>query len=214
MKDHSREILLVNSNLMKPPVSPVAVDFLASSLRANGFSVRFLDLAFENDIDSALKQALARSPLFVGISIRNIDDSFFATRDFCLARVRPIVQKVKELTDAPVVLGGVGYSIFPIATLEYCGGNYGIHGDGEGAIVQLASALSKGEAPLETPGLVSRLNGSYVRNIPAPVDLSSLDLTDRSTVDNLRYLREGGMVGFETKRGCASSCSYCADPLS
>jgi radical SAM superfamily enzyme YgiQ (UPF0313 family) len=30
-------------------------------------------------------------------------------------------------------------------------------------------------------------------------------------VDNLRYFRQGGQAGFETKRGCPSQCIYCAD---
>ena len=35
----------------------------------------------------------------------------------------------------------------------------------------------------------------------------------RQAIDNLRYLREGGMVGFESKRGCNQGCTYCADPI-
>ncbi|UCD56073.1 MAG: radical SAM protein [Candidatus Hydrogenedentota bacterium] len=213
MKNHSTEILLINSNLMKPPVSPVAIDFLASALRTEGYAVRFLDLAFENDIDSAVEREIERDFLFIGITVRNIDDSFFATRDFCLAKVRPIVQKIKSLTDAPVVLGGVGYSIFPIPALEYCAADFGIRGDGEVAIVRLADAFAKNGFPSHIPGLLCK--GERVREDyePVPVDLSAIDLSDRSTVDNLRYFNEGGMVGFETKRGCDASCSYCADPL-
>ncbi len=32
-------------------------------------------------------------------------------------------------------------------------------------------------------------------------------------MNHVRYLREGAMVGFESKRGCDQKCSYCADPL-
>ena len=205
------EVVLINPNLMKPPVTPVAIDFLSSTLGAAGFSVRFLDLAFESDVDLALERNIDGHPLFVGISVRNIDDSFFATRDFCLSRIRPIIQKIRTLTDAPIVLGGVGYSIFPTSALGYCGGDYGIQGDGEIAIVRLAESLYGNGSLSDVPGLVSRNNGEYNINKNAPADLSKLELGDRSTVDNLRYLREGGMVGFETKRGCASSCTYCAD---
>lgn len=213
MKNRPAEILLINSNLMKPPVTPVAIDFLACALRAEGYAARFLDLAFENDALSAIEREIDRDFLFVGVTVRNIDDSFFATRDFCLARVRPIVEKIKGLTDAPVVLGGVGYSIFPRVALEYCGADFGIQGDGERAIVQLADAFARNNTPFHIPGLVSRREGGQSKSKPAPVDLSAIDLGDRDTVDNLRYFKEGGMVGFETKRGCGASCSYCADPL-
>ena len=36
---------------------------------------------------------------------------------------------------------------------------------------------------------------------------------ERSFIDNRRYFREGGQAGFETKRGCAMGCIYCADPV-
>jgi radical SAM superfamily enzyme YgiQ (UPF0313 family) len=196
---------------MKPPVTPVAIDFLSSSLKAAGFSVRFLDLTFEEDIHRALEREIDGHPLFVGISVRNIDDSFFATRDFCLSEIRPIVQKIRTLTHSPIVLGGVGYSLFPIAALEYCGADYGIQGDGETAIVRLAETLGRNSDLSKVPGLVSKNNGEYNINVGAPADLTRSELGDRNTVDNLRYLREGGMVGFETKRGCTSSCTYCAD---
>ncbi len=212
MSQHSIEILLINPNFMKPPVTPVAIDFLAAALRAGGYNVTFLDLAFEDDINAALEHELWRDFLFVGLSIRNIDDSFFGRRDFCLARLTPVIQKIRSLTLSPVVVGGVGYSIFPMTALEYCGADYGIQGDGEVAIVRLADALSRGSISLQIPGLIWKQEDTYRSNPPVHVDLSAIDLSDRGTVDNLRYFNEGGMVGFETKRGCNASCSYCADP--
>ncbi|MBI5116313.1 radical SAM protein [Candidatus Poribacteria bacterium] len=213
MEAHPQEILLINPNLMKPPVTPVAIDFLASALKRGGYTVRFLDLAFENNIDLALRRELKRDLLFVGVTIRNVDDSFFATRDFCLMNTKRIILGILNYTHAPIVLGGVGYSIFPAAALEYCGADYGIRGDGEEAIVRLADALAKNEDPTQIPGLVWKRGRKWQVNDPAPVDLSMIDLSDRSTVDNRWYFKQGGMVGFETKRGCNASCSYCADPL-
>lgn len=213
MNKRSRDVLLINVNRMKPPVSPVAIDFLASVLRAEGYSVTFLDLVFEADIDSALENVFDRDFLFVGLTIRNIDDSFFASQDFSLARVRPIIKKIRSLTSSPVILGGVGYSIFPVAALDYCAADMGIQGDGETAIIRLADALFDKGSFSEVPGLVFKSNGQYINNTPASSDLSAIDLSDRSTVDNLRYFNEGGMVGFESKRGCAASCSYCADVI-
>ena len=211
MKIFAGEILLINPNQMKPPVTPVAIDFLASMLRSGGYAVEFLDLAFENDVDSALEQKIDDRFMFIGISLRNIDDSFFATRDFCLARIRPIVKKIRRLTAAPIIIGGVGYSIFPVAALEYSGADYGIYGDGELSIIQFADAMAGKSSLANIPGLVAKSNGRCFRNQSHAVDLSALELSDRSTVDNVRYFREGGMVGFETKRGCNASCSYCAD---
>ncbi|GAB4338847.1 MAG: hypothetical protein Kow0099_13260 [Candidatus Abyssubacteria bacterium] len=88
MNHKAAPILLINPNLMKPPVTPVAIDFLGSALRHAGHEVHFLDLAFEADIDSAITRALENQFLFVGLSVRNTDDSFFATRDGESAAVR------------------------------------------------------------------------------------------------------------------------------
>jgi radical SAM superfamily enzyme YgiQ (UPF0313 family) len=43
--------------------------------------------------------------------------------------------------------------------------------------------------------------------------LEDLPVMSRTLVDNRRYLREGGQIGFETKRGCSCNCAYCADPV-
>ena len=48
---------------------------------------------------------------------------------------------------------------------------------------------------------------------PRPGDLAALPPMLRDLVDNARYYREGGQLGFETKRGCAAGCIYCADPV-
>ncbi len=208
-----KKILLINPNRMKPPVAPIAIDYIGSALEAAGFSLAFLDLSFEDDADAALQRLLSDDVLYVGITVRNVDDSFFATRDFCLARIQPLVRRIRELTDAPVVLGGVGYSIFPVAALEYLGADYGVQGDGEEAAVALARAFLERNPPCEIRGLVWREGGSVRRNEPSAVNLDALGLTRRDIVDNPRYLREGAMVGFETKRGCTAACSFCADPL-
>ncbi|MFW5692744.1 MAG: hypothetical protein ACOCWL_00875, partial [Thermoguttaceae bacterium] len=41
------------------------------------------------------------------------------------------IRLVRTLTDAPIVLGGVGYSIFAPQILDYCAADFGIRGDGE-----------------------------------------------------------------------------------
>ena len=49
-------------------------------------------------------------------------------------------------------------------------------------------------------------------NVPAWPSSISLSPA-RDSVDNLRYFKQGGQCGLETKRGCNRHCIYCADPL-
>lgn len=198
---------------MKPPVTPVALDHLDQSLRNAGFQTELLDLAFSTDVRGDIRRAVRRRPLLVGITVRNVDDSYFASMDFCLKDTKRIVNLVKSETDAPIVLGGVGYSIFPVAAARYCGVDLAVQGEGERPLVLLAERIQNGERWDDVPGLVYRCEGLYLTNPPHRHDLSKMSLLERRLVDNRRYFREGGMVGFETKRGCFGKCTYCADPL-
>jgi len=208
-----QKILLVNPNRMKPPVCPVGLDHLDQSLREQGFDVSLLDLAFSTDVAADIKHALAENPLLVAISVRNVDDSYFASRDFCLEDTRKVVDLVHAHSDSPVVLGGVGFSIFPVAAAKFCDVDLAIHGEGEAPLASLACKISRKENWDDVPGLVFRRDGLYAVNPSFRHDLRAMSLWQRRLVDNRRYFREGGMLGFETKRGCFRKCSYCADPL-
>jgi len=170
-------------------------------------------MAFSTNVAADVKRAVREPPLLVGITIRNVDDSYFASMDFCLKDTKKIVNLVRSHTDSPIVLGGVGYSIFPLAAARYCDVDLAIQGEGELPLVLLARRISKKETYEDIPGVVYRSDGLYVSNPPYRHTLEEMSLWQRRLVDNPRYYREGGMVGFETKRGCFKECSYCADPL-
>jgi len=209
-----RKVLLVNPNQMKPPVTPVALDYLAQALEGKGFGVQVLDLAFSADTEGDIRSALQEiDPILIGITIRNIDDSYLASQDFCLERAKKIIDFIKCHSEAPLVLGGVGFSIAPEATLAYCGVDLGIQGEGEEALPLLAYILPKASDLHPIPGLIWRKGSSFRKNPQRYLNLKGFDLSRRDAVNNLRYLREGGMVGFESKRGCDQGCIYCADPV-
>ena len=70
------KILLVNPNQMKPAVAPVALDYLASAL-ASSITFRWMCSTFASpklnqDIDRYFRD---NSPVAVGISLRNTDDT-------------------------------------------------------------------------------------------------------------------------------------------
>ncbi|MCX5906091.1 MAG: radical SAM protein, partial [Deltaproteobacteria bacterium] len=111
-------------------------------------------------------------------------------------------------------LGGVGFSVMPELTLAYCGVDTGIKGEGEWSLVELAEKLRTGRDFRDIPGLIFKEKEKYRRNPIHYGPLQNLCLSRREALNHLRYFREGGMVGFETKRGCNQKCTYCADPLS
>jgi radical SAM superfamily enzyme YgiQ (UPF0313 family) len=209
-----RKVLLVNPNQMKPPVTPVALDYLAQSLEERGFAVEVLDLAFSSDAEADIRSALkGREALLIGVTVRNLDDSYLASQDFCLERIKGVIDLIKAHSPSPLVLGGVGFSISPEAALSYCNVDLGIRGEGEQALPLLAKRLGEGGPLQGIPGLIFKEGQNFRRNRMHWFALQDADLSSRSALDHARYLREGGMVGFESKRGCDQGCTFCADPI-
>ena len=208
-------VLLVNSNLMRPPVAPIGLDYLADSIRAAGHEVQLLDLCFSdgvvNDIASAVGSFEAD---VIGVSVRNTDDCYFASGAFFLPGISGVVESLRRASRAPIVLGGVGFSVMPEAVMDFCGADLGIAGEGEEAFVQLLQAIRTSSGLERVGGLVWRDSGAPRRNPRVDSPLELLPARARSLADNRRYFREGGQAGFETKRGCAMACLYCADPVS
>ena len=205
---------LINTNHMQPPIAPVGLDYVAGAVRRAGLEADLVDLCLAADVDQALREHFDQCrPDLVGLTFRNVDDCFWPSGQSFLPELKRCVAQVRENTDAPIVLGGVGYSIFPREIVALTGVDFGIHGDGERATVDLLNEL-RGRRHFErVAGLVYHENGSLRANPPAwPRDLSIP--TDRRSVDNATYFRLGGQLGVETKRGCARGCIYCADPLS
>ena len=206
-------IVLVNPNPMRPPVTPISLDYIGAACHDAGIAVNLVDCSVDQNWNNTLSNVLEKQPILVGITIRNIDDSYFASRDFSLQRIIPVIEKVKRLTQAPICLGGVGFSIFPYEVMEFCQAPFGVCGDGEEGLVKLAWALWDKTTLDRVPGLIWKKNGRYQNNAIKPIPLDKIDLSSRPLVDNRYYFENGGQVGFETKRGCSLNCTYCPEPF-
>jgi radical SAM superfamily enzyme YgiQ (UPF0313 family) len=209
------KVVLVNTNEMRPPVAPIGLDYLGACLLAHGWEVELIDLALAGDAEDALRGGLAGgAPVAVGVTARNTDDCYFASRHSCLPRLAEIVKLIKQHTDAPIILGGAGFSVMPTAVLDRLDVELGIWGEGEDAFPRLLEAISGGALLPRVPGLVWRGGGGPLKTRAPFADLRRLPLSGRGLLDNAAYFRQGGQGGFETKRGCDQPCIYCADPVS
>lgn len=210
----NRRVCLVNANLMRPPIGPLGLDYLADALAETGWEPHVLDLALEADPEAAVRRTLAAlEPLAVGLTIRNTDDCYFPSGDFLLPAVARVISWVRQSTGAPIVAGGVSFSTNPEAILNYLGLELGIRGDGEHALPPLLIELAGGRRFERVPNLLWRgPEGRLVRNRALFPSLRRRSYT-RSHIDNAAHFRLGGMGAVETKRGCPMGCLYCADPL-
>jgi len=210
----NKKLFLVNTNLMKPLIAPIGLDYVAEAAAAQGFDVDIIDLALADDPDELLEKTFkSEQPALTGVTVRNIDDCYMASALSFVPDMARWVNKIRALSDAPIVLGGVGYSVDPVSVLDALGADYGIRGDGEVAVAELARRVSSGADVSDIPGLIYRDGDITVENPPIAVDLESVTPRRREFVDNASYFRLGGQGSIETKRGCAAGCVYCADPV-
>ncbi len=206
-------VLLVNTNRMTPPIAPVGLEYVAEAVARSGHAVDVVDLALAEDPTAELRDRLAQSrPNLIGLTFRNVDDCFWPSGRSFLPELEAQLKTIRESTDAPIVLGGVGFSIFAESIVRRTGVEFGVLGDGEVAVPALLSAIGGSGALEDVPGLIWH-EGRRVRCNP-PAWPSELRVpTSRAVIDNATYFRRGGQIGIETKRGCDRACIYCADRL-
>lgn len=218
-------VALVNPNKVHPPITPYALDILTEALESNGFAVDVIDLTLDRDQwpEVIRDYFTANCPRLVGVTIRNTDTLYAQDQRVLLGEHAEIITEIRRQTDAPVVIGGVGYSTMAFAALDYFDAHYGIKGPGEITLVQLARSLRDGHPPEQVPGLLVKHGDGDVRRTPPPaigrrwhvVD-TALQYRRRSDsprrVDNLAYYRHGGLGNILTKNGCPIACTHCVEP--
>jgi radical SAM superfamily enzyme YgiQ (UPF0313 family) len=115
---------------------------------------------------------------------------------------------IRKNSKALLILGGSGFTVFPLEFMQALGADYGIAGEGERLPV-LLEAL-KNNTDVETmPGVVTRKSAhvSY-----APWKSAIKRRFDPSSSHTHFYLSYGGMLNLQTKRGCPFRCGYCTYP--
>ena len=138
------KVLLISANTEKTSIVPLPLGLacVAAACRRAGHEVLLVNLMFEGDTESAIRDSIAAfRPGVIGISVRNIDDQNMACPRFLLPPVREVVAICRTLCRAPIILGGPGYSIFPDSALRYLGADMGIRGEGETAFPRAAGVL-------------------------------------------------------------------------
>lgn len=202
-----RVLLLSPNTLTAPyPVYPLGLDYVAGAL-APAHRVRIADLQVVDR--TALAALLATfNPEVIGIACRNIDTTDATDPLFFLHGYREVVRWLRERSPAVIVCGGSGFTIIPERILSFLGVDYGIVGEGE-RFGLLVDALDQGRDPAGIPGVLVAGStatqpppwpGALVRRLPARDEQSAF------------YVRNGGMLNLQTKRGCSFRCLYCPYP--
>lgn len=213
-------VLLVSANREKlpSPVVPLGLLMVAAGLR-DAHTVDLCDLCFEEQPHARLVQHIGTfAPDIVGIGIRNLHRNAYDDADSLIDEYTELVRVVRACTDAPVVLGGAGFSLQAASLLARIGGDYGVVGEGEHTMRTVVDTLAAGVRPPSLMWAASAasalLRDTVVREKRAPEALAELDhlpLAARDLIDP-RYYDWDGTDNVQTKRGCAFACVYCDYP--
>lgn len=205
-------VLLVNSNLKGDVLAapPIGLSYVATATERAGHEVEVLDLCFRRNIDQALKHSIEIfSPDVVGISIRNIDNCNMLHPRSYLPDILHIVRRVRGLTNARIVLGGSGASLYPEGVLRYLEADYILVSEGEESFPLLLEKLSTGESTEHVPGLGFMNNGRFALTPPRLMSFSQGSACVGKWVDLRPYQRMGSSYNIQTRRGCRQKCIYC-----
>jgi radical SAM superfamily enzyme YgiQ (UPF0313 family) len=203
-------VLLISANQCATPypVYPIGLDYVAGAI-ADRHEVRILDLYATGGATTLPAAVNEFAPDVVGLSLRNVDSSDGANVVDFTVGYRAVVRAIRAATNAPLVLGGSAFNIYPCELLNALQADFGIYGEGEVFSV-LLDRLAAGRDPGDVPGLVRRDGRAAAPHWwPGSIARSF----QRHGAVAAPYLRLGGMLNLQTKRGCPFRCVYCTYPL-
>jgi len=211
-------VLLISANTEKlpDPVYPIGAAYVAAAAERHGHEVSTLDLCFLDSLEPALSEAIDRcQPEVVAISLRNLDSSAYPQNTSYIEDYENLVRAVRSRSQAPIVLGGSGFTVMPETILEFLGVEMGVAGEGEAAFPWILERLATNEPLVSSPEFICRpINGSVLVTPTARVGrLDDTGLPKRTAFDMVRYYERGGALNIQTKRGCCFECVFCSYPL-
>ena len=209
-------VLVISTNSL--PASPSGPAYIAGAALEAGHTVEIFEALFAQSLTNELEIQINNfSPDVVGISIRLVhgfvldEDSEFGTKHVDLrVRVKEIVDCVKRISDAHIVLGGPGFNYYGTDWLEYLNLDYGLRGEADISFLKYLEQL-QGDGDIHSvPGCVYRMDDRIVKVPRKFVDnLDDTAFPAYQLFDLERYYELGISPAIITKRGCAFRCSYC-----
>lgn len=214
----SLRVLLISANTEKlpDPVFPIGAAYMAAVAAQHGHNVDTLDLCFLEGLQPALDEKIhACDPQVIGISLRNLDSSSYPLNTSYIDDYRALVEALRACSDAPIVLGGAGFTVMPSTIMEYLGAEAGVVGEGEMAFPWVLQHLAAATPLVSTPEYTCEpVNGGVLVNPVTRIkhlDLTGIPMRERFDMD--AYYQRGGALNIQTKRGCYFECVFCSYPL-
>ena len=233
------KVLLVYPNYSMVNLLPTNIGILTACLRQNGFIVDLFDTTFYrtsertldeirvetlqvrkfdleemgvqfkpgNYIDDFQKKVAEFQPDLIGVTA--VEDTW--------PQARSMLESINDYP-ATVVVGGVFPSLAPDVPISHPKVDMICQGEGEHAIIELATRLMEGEDCSKIQNLWVKKDGQVIKNpMRPPVELDDVPFGDFDLFETERFFRpmQGKvvrMVPVETDRGCPYTCRFCEAP--
>jgi radical SAM superfamily enzyme YgiQ (UPF0313 family) len=203
------KILLVSTNTLQQPYPPypLGLDYVMDAI-SPPHQVSCIDMneVKESEVLAAVLADLR--PDVIGISIRNIDNTDDTRTEAFVGKISALINTIRRHAQGVIVLGGSGFTILPGEFMARLDADFGIIGEGE-RFPLLLQALERQESVSGLPGVVTG-KGPVVFPEPLPASFRRGVIPDHSY--RSYYLKRGGMLNLQTKRGCPFHCIYCTYP--
>ncbi|MCX6355725.1 MAG: radical SAM protein [Candidatus Aureabacteria bacterium] len=200
---------LAAAGAMEPPHG---LTYLASVMRESGWDTHILDAeALRLNESEAVERTISLSPEIVACTAVTLS----------IQRAAAVAAAVKKLRpDIITIAGGVHLTSQPNETmLRFPSFDYGVIGEGERTLAELAAALSDNQETRGIPGVVSR-DGARVHQAPRRPFIKELDTLPMPAWDLLPHLpryyylppqsiQATPSTSLITSRGCTGRCIFC-----
>lgn len=183
---------------------PLSLLSIATPLDLAGYEVKIIDQRVDPKWHEMLVRELNEDTICVGISTMTGPQ---------INNALEVARLVRELTNIPIVWGGIHPTLRPGETLESEFVDIVVEGEGEETFYELVQALEQNK-PLNTvKGVWYKKNG----NIQCSGQRPFIDLNKQQTLSyhlvnvNIYFVQYFGknQLVHETSRGCPYQCNYC-----
>ncbi|MBI4350580.1 MAG: radical SAM protein [Elusimicrobia bacterium] len=190
---------------------PLNLMYMAAVLLRGGHEVRIIDLYAEGLSENEfLARAREFGPELAGFA------AYTASFDMAAAGARLLKKNFPGIKTAA---GGIHLSYLPAACLRSGAFDFGVVGEGEGTMLELADKLGKKEDVSSVPGLVYLKEGKAFATPPRPLigDINTLPWPAYQLVDLSKYylgitraVSTAPAASVLTMRGCPYKCTFCS----
>jgi radical SAM superfamily enzyme YgiQ (UPF0313 family) len=203
------KVLLISTNTLTEPYPPypIGLDYVINAISPS-HQVKSVDMNEHKDGDALVRILSEYLPDVIGLSIRNIDDLYEINSRTFIKGIQSLIHTIRQHSRGLIVLGGSAFTILPSELMTELDADYGVIGEGE-RLQFLLNALEKNDRISDLPGIVTKDSPtSFPKPLSYPVHRGPIP--DHSYTSF--YLKSGGMLNLQTKRGCPYGCIYCTYP--